>query len=108
MIQQIIALVLIIFMLVRLLWQRQKKQLSTGEFFLWFAFWICAGLAIIFIKKIDFLVGVLGFSSSGIDVLLYFSILLLLYMIFRLRLKIEKQDRIITRIVREISLINKK
>lgn len=106
--QQIIALVLISLMLIRLLRQKQRKQLVVGEFYLWLFFWLFAGVAIIFIKKIDFFVKVLGFSSSGIDVLLYLAVVFLFYIVFRLRLKIEKQDKIITKIVREIALSNKR
>jgi hypothetical protein len=56
------------------------------------------------LKKIDQFVANLGFSSSGIDVLLYLTIVFLFYIIFRLRLRMEKIERNITTIVREVSL----
>ncbi|MCK5416070.1 DUF2304 family protein [Candidatus Parcubacteria bacterium] len=108
MFQQVIAVIIMIFFLSRLFLHKKRKKISTNEFLFWLIFWIFSFLAIIFIKKIDSLVANLGFSASGIDVLLYFGFVVLFYLIFRLRLKIEKMDRNITTIVREITLINNK
>jgi len=108
MLQQELALLIIIFFLFRLFWQKKKKQINFNEFIFWLAFWFLAGAAIIFIKKIDQFVANLGFSGSGIDILLYLGVAVLFYLIFRLRLKIEKIEKSITKIVREISLRNKK
>ena len=83
MLQQIIALIIIAFFLARLLWQKQKKQIAVTEFIFWFLFWLLAASAIIFLKWLDKLVGSLGFSGSGIDTLLYLSIALLFYLIFK-------------------------
>ncbi len=107
MLQQVFALIIIAFFLFRLIWQKSKKQISFAEFIFWLFFWIIATIAIIFIKKIDNLVASLGFSSTGIDVLFYLGTLVLFYLIFRLRIRLEKIERNITKIVREIALINK-
>ncbi|PIT95168.1 DUF2304 domain-containing protein [Candidatus Falkowbacteria bacterium CG10_big_fil_rev_8_21_14_0_10_38_22] len=104
MLQQIIALIIIAFFLARLLWQKQKKQIAVTEFIFWFLFWLLAASAIIFLKWLDKLVGSLGFSGSGIDTLLYLSIALLFYLIFKLRLKLSKIERDITKIIRHIAL----
>jgi len=108
MFQQILALIIILFFLFKLYIQKRKNEISKNEFLFWLLFWLFSVLAIVFIKKIDFLVASFGFSSSGINILLYLSILLIFYMLFKIRIKIEKQDRIITKIVREIALKNKK
>ena len=107
MMQQILALTIIAFFLARLFWQKQKKQISANEFVFWLIFWILAGAAIVSLKWIDRLAAGLGFSGSGIEVLLYVAAAVLFYFIFRLRLRLEKIERDITKIVREISLINK-
>jgi len=108
MFQQVLALLIIAFFLFRLFWQKKKKQINYNEFIFWLIFWLLAGLAIIFLKKIDLFVAGLGFSGSGIDVLFYLGVVVLFYLIFRLRIKIEKIERNITKIVREISLKNNK
>jgi len=108
MLQQIIALIIIAYFFSRLIWQKQKKEISSNEFIFWFIFWILAACIIVFLKWIDRLVAGIGFSGSGIEVLLYISIVVLFYFIFRLRLKIERIEKNITKIVREISLKDKK
>ena len=106
--QQIIALVIIAFFLARLFWQKQKKQVGANEFIFWLIFWLLAAVAIILLKWIDRLVAGFGFSGSGIEVLLYLGVAILFYLVFKLRLKLEKIERDITKIIRKISLINKK
>ncbi len=112
MLQQTIALIIIIFFVLRIIYQRQKEKISTQEFIFWFIFWIIAGLAIGFIKQIDNFVARLGFSGKGIDILIYLAVAILFYFVFRLRIKIEKMERNITKIIREIAInsdkLNKK
>lgn len=104
MLQQIIAIVIILFFVFRLAAQKKKGQVSKNEFGLWLAFWLIAAAAIIFIKQIDRLVAWLGFSGSGINFLIYIAVLALFYLVFRLRLDLAKMDRNLTEIVRQITL----
>jgi hypothetical protein len=106
--QQIIALFIIAFFLARLSWQKQKKQISASEFIFWLVFWLLAAGAVITLRWLDKIVARLGFSGSGIDILLYSGVVVIFYFIFRLRLRLEKIERDITKIIREISLLNKK
>ncbi len=105
--QQIIALLLIIFFIFRLVLQRKIGKLAKVEFLLWLVFWSFSALIVIFIKQIDQLVAYLGFSSSGINVLLYLAIALLFYLLFRTRLQIEKLKKEITVIIQKMALSNK-
>ncbi len=102
--QQIIALILIIFFVWRLFIQRNKKQISYNEFSLWLVFWLLGASAIVFIRQIDIFVEKLGFSGAGINYLVYLAIIVLFYLIFKLRLKIAKLEKQLTEIVRKISL----
>ncbi len=102
--QQVIALILIFFFVWRLFIQKNKKQINQNEFILWLIFWLFGAIAIIFIKEIDKLVEQLGFSGTGINFLLYIAIIILFYLIFKLRLKIAKLDKQLTEIVRKITL----
>ncbi|HBA36760.1 TPA: hypothetical protein DCZ15_02675 [Candidatus Falkowbacteria bacterium] len=108
MFQQIIALAIIFFFVLRLLSQKKKNQLSTNEFALWLTFWLLAATAIIFIRQIDRLVAWLGFSGTGINFLIYLAVLVLFYLVFRLRLTFAKMDRHLTDIARQITLNDKK
>lgn len=104
MLQQIIALIIIAGILARLIFLKSSKKIGATEFVVWFFFWILAGGFIISIRFIDRLVAGLGFSGTGIEVLLYLSIVVLFYLNFRLRLRLEKIDRDVTKIVRKIAL----
>lgn len=107
MLQQIIALIVIAFFLARLFWQKQKNYIGFNEFLFWFIFWLVSAVLIISLKFIDKLVSGLGFSGSGIEVLLYLSVAILFYFVFRLRLKLEKIEKDITKIVKNIALKDK-
>ena len=104
MLQQFIGIFIILFFLSRLFWQKKKKYISANEFIFWFIFWIVALLSIIFLKQIDKIVAQFGFSSSGIEILLYLATVMLFYFIFRLRLRFQKIEKQLTKITREISL----
>jgi len=106
MFQQILALIVIAFFVARLFWQKQKKQINANEFVFWLFFWFLAAGAIVGLKWIDRMVANLGFSSSGIDVLFYIAVIILFYLIFRLRLHLAKQEKHITRLAREIAIKN--
>jgi len=107
MLQQIIALIVIAFFLARLYWQKQKNYISMNEFLFWLVFWLLAAVLIISLKFLDKFVAGLGFSGSGIEVLLYLSVAGLFYFVFRLRLKLEKIEKDITKIVQNIALKDK-
>jgi len=108
MLQQVIAIIIILYFLVKLYIQKRNKKISKNEFLFWVVFWTLAVLAILSIKWIDKIVANLGFSGSGIEILLYLSVVILIYFVFKLRLRLEKIEKDITKIVREISFINKK
>lgn len=102
--QQIIALIIILVFIWRLFIQKNKNQISKNEFTLWFVFWLLGAFAIVFIKQIDKLFEILGFSGPGINYLVYLAIISLFYLIFKLRLKIAKLEKQLTKITREIAL----
>lgn len=105
--QQIIALLVIIFFLVKLFIQKKQKKINGHDFIFWFLLWLSAGFAILLLRWIDKLALQLGFSANGIELLLYIGIVALFYLVFSLRLKVEKLDRDLTKLTREIALKNK-
>ncbi len=106
MIQQLIALALIAIFIWRLSEQKRSKKIGRNEFIFWLSFWFLGAIAVIFIKQIDNLVIMLGFSS-GINFLLYLTIMLLFYLVFKLRLSLAKLDANLTEIAREIAIKKK-
>jgi len=105
--QQIIGLIIIAFFVIRLFWQKKHKEINANEFSFWLVFWIIAALAIVFLRQIDYFVQSLGFSASGIDILLYVAVVMLFYFIFRLRIRLAKMENDITKIVREVAMRDK-
>ncbi len=104
MFQQILALIIIAFFFFRLIWQRKKGQINRSEFNLWFIFWVLATLAIVFIREIDRLVASLGFSREGIDILFYIAVIILFYLVFKVRIRQAKIEKEITKVVREVAI----
>ncbi len=106
--QQIIGLIIIGFFVIRLFWQKRIKQINANEFSFWLVFWIASALAIVFLRQIDYFVKDLGFSASGIDVLLYLAVIMLFYFIFRVRIRMAKMEGEITKLVKEIAIRDRK
>jgi small membrane protein len=108
MMQQLIAVFIILFFLSRLFKQKRKKELGSNEFYFWLIFWFLTLAAVIFIKRIDSIVASLGFSGSGIEVLLYLSVVILFYFLFKMRIKEGRMERDITRLTREIAIMKER
>lgn len=98
MFQKILALAVIAFFLIKLLWQQRQRRLSWTEFSFWLIFWFLSALAVLTLSELDRIVASLGFSGNGIEVLLYVGLAVCLYFIFRLRLRLEKMDRQLTQL----------
>jgi hypothetical protein len=105
--QQLIAFVIIIIFVARLFFLKKKGQLPAGEFVFWLFFWFLAAVSVLSLKWLDRFIAGLGFSASAINILVYVAVIVLLYMNFRLRLKVEKMDKDITKIVRQLALAEK-
>lgn len=86
---------------------KKKKEISVSEFIFWLIFWVLVVILVINLKRIDQIVSQLGFSASGIEILLYLGIAACFSFIFRLRLKIERIEKDITKLTRELTLKNK-
>ncbi len=104
--QKFIALIVILFFLYKLFQQKKSGKVSSQEFFFWLIFWLVSLILIIFLRYIDQFVSALGFSASGIELLLYLGVLVLFFLVFKLRLKFEKVEKNITEITRDIALNN--
>lgn len=107
MLQQIIVLLIILVFYQRVIKQRRKNLMSQNEFLFWTFFWGLSAILVLFIKKLDLLAQSIGLTASGIDILIYSSILVIFYFIFRLRLRMEKIEKEITKIIREKALEKK-
>ena len=74
MLQQIIAIFIIVFFIFRLIKQKKKKDINNNEFSLWLIFWLLALTAIILIKQIDFI--------TSLYIVMHFRIYLLMSVLY--------------------------
>ena len=104
---QYIIIIFALFALTRALLMLKKNKLTPKKFFSWFILWI-AVIAVGFIPGISTLLSKPLGISRGADFLVYISILVLFYLIYRIYVKLDKIDREITKIVRNIALKREK
>ncbi|HLC89743.1 MAG TPA: DUF2304 domain-containing protein [Patescibacteria group bacterium] len=107
MIIKIIIILFIFFVLWRTFSRYLKGDITIRELVIWTVFWLLVSLAAILPQKTDILAQWLG-VSRGADLLVYLSIIVLFFVVFRIIVKLEKIDREITRVVRETALKDKK
>lgn len=104
---QVLAFMFVTFAASRAVLRAKDKKISLGELFFWLAIWGGLIFVVFFpesISKVARLVGI----GRGIDVIVYTSIGLLFYLIFRIYVKLEDTEKEITRVVREIAINKKK
>ncbi|HKL16958.1 MAG TPA: DUF2304 domain-containing protein [Patescibacteria group bacterium] len=100
---------LIFFILViisRLILRLKHQEIRLIYFFKWLLFWLIVIGVIIFPEIINFLARNLGIGR-GVDVAIYFALLLLFYFIFYLTVHIRSLESKVTKLARKIAL-NKK
>ncbi len=102
---QLIITIFIVFALSRVLLRFREGKISYYSLFTWTFLWILAELIIWKPDATTHIAKVLGIGR-GADLILYGSIVLLFYLIFRVYVKIEDLERQITQIARKIALQN--
>lgn len=100
---QIIIILFILFAVSRVVLKYKESNISLGELALWLFFWLAAAAVVLWPGSTSFLANLLG-VGRGADLIVYLSIILLFYIVFRIFVKLEKIERDITKIVREVGL----
>ena len=103
MIIQIVLIIFIIFAGGRVIRRWRAQEITRNEFLFWLAFWLLAALLIAWPETLNRLADLLG-VGRGADVVVYFSLALIFYLVFRLVVKIEKLEREITSLVRRLAI----
>ena len=102
-------LVFLVFSLVALWGVFEKLQngsLSSRGALFWALLWIIADGVVLFPESATILGNQLGIGR-GADFVLYIAIVVILFVLFRLQVKIESMNRDMTKIVREKALRDK-
>ncbi len=103
---QIIIDVVILFFIVNLFLKLRQDKINLGSFVFWLILWLAAAFIINWPASASFFARILG-VGRGVDVVIYFSIILIFYFIFYLTLKLRKIEKEITEVVRKASLLDR-
>ena len=99
---QISIFLFVLVVVLKLVKRLRSRDISLPIFLLWFLFWIGAAAitwkTVILDRLADF-VGV----GRGADLVMYCSLLILFYLIFRIFVRLDKQEKQISEIVRSIA-----
>ena len=101
-----IRLLLVLFLLFafsRVVLRRKEGAISLGSFLFWAGVWSLAAVGIIRPDFTTYIAQSIGIGR-GADVVIYLSILIIFYLLFRTHIMIENLHHEITQIIREIAL----
>lgn len=100
---QLIGIIFALFALSRVFLRYKDKSIKAIEFFFWSVVWIGVIALALFPGIFTALSKFIGIGR-GVDILLYFGMIILFYLIFRLYVKIENQKKELTLLVREFAV----
>ena len=100
---QIVLLVFLLFAISRVVLRLKDGNLKTGEFYFWFSIFGFAIVGVIDPGFTTYLAQLLGIGR-GADVVIYASLALLFYLIFRTNIHLEETKHEITKLVRLLAL----
>lgn len=107
---QIIIALFALFALSRVYLRFKEKKLSSLSFVFWLAVWVLGVWAVLDPDLTGKIANFLGIGR-GVDAVIYASIAIIFYLIFRLYIKLEDTERHITELTKKIALnqvLNKK
>lgn len=103
---QFIAVLFSVFALSRVFIRFKSKEISINEFIFWIFIWITIIITSVNPIIFDFISKIVQ-TKKPIDIVVYISIIVIFYLIFRVYVKLEKVESNITKIVREAALRQK-
>lgn len=101
-----IILIVVLLVIIRIFWQYRAKKINIKELVFWTIFWLAVGLVVLWPQSINILADYLG-VGRGVDVVIYLSLLLVFYIIFRIFVRFDKLEKDITKITRHLALEEK-
>jgi hypothetical protein len=100
---QFIFLFIILLIIVQTARKYQAQLITIRECFLWMAFWLLAGVLVIFPNTTQTIANFVGIGR-GVDLLIYMALVVLFTALFFLIVRVERIERDITKIVRHMAL----
>ncbi|HNW09681.1 MAG TPA: DUF2304 domain-containing protein [bacterium] len=100
---QLILVAVILMFIGRLVGQFRNQKISGWEFIGWNIIWLGAIIIILFPDITSFLAIKVG-VTRGVDLVIYVSIILVFYLLFKMLMRIENIEKDITKLCRQIAL----
>lgn len=100
---QLVLIIFLFFATSRVYLRFKEGTLGLGGFLFWIGIWVLALFSILNPGFLSYWAKLLG-VGRGVDAIVYLSIVLLFYLIFRTNIMIENLREEISRLVREIAL----
>lgn len=100
---QLILVLFLLFAISRVVLRLRDSNLTLGEFLFWFALFSFALVGVVEPSFTSYMASLLGIGR-GADVVVYASIALLFYLIFRTNIHLEETRNEIAKLVRIIAL----
>lgn len=104
---QIIGIAIALFYFFVTLLRYHEGKITLRELLLWESIWAAIAFISILPITVNFFANLIG-VGRGVDLVLYLSIIALFYLMFKIYMKIDKVEREITAIVRELAIRDKK
>lgn len=102
---QILLLAFILFALSRVILRSRERVISAQATIFWVLIWLAALIGTLMPQTTTSLAAVFG-VGRGVDVIVYISLALLFYIVFRMFVLIEDLRHEITSLIRQIALQN--
>jgi len=100
---QVLVVVFALFAVSRAVLRFRDRKISASSLVLWSILWIGAVVVVMLPATSVFFAKILGIPR-GADFVVYVSIIILFYLMFRLYVKIDSVEKNTTKLVREMSI----
>ncbi len=78
----------------------KNKELTVKQFAGWLVIWLAGLIIVIWPNSTAWLAGIVG-VGRGSDLVIYLSVIFIIYFLFRILLRIEKIEKNLTKLTRE-------
>ena len=100
---QLFFILFALFAIVSVHKRKKDQSLGTKGAFFWTCFWLCSALFVIWPESTSIVAEKFGLGR-GADLILYSSVAIIFFMLFRMHIKIEALNRTITKVTRDTAL----
>ena len=100
---QILLILFFLFAIAKVVGRWQTKELTLGALVMWLLFWLCAGTVVLMPNLTSYFAKLVGIGR-GADLVVYTSLAILFFVVFRLMVAVGRLRSDITRLTRQITL----